>query len=495
MNTLRSVPASVLAVLAAGAQANSFIRAEDDAVIRGWRERQDQILAASQSILDRADAEKRELTKEEKAEVDQNSLEFESLSGQIETRKRVQAHAALMTAPRGRQTEANDTTASPGADPVRPANQAERRETQAAQTVPAQARRSTSGNFGFRSFGEFAQAVRNASLHGAETDPRLVRNAATTYSSEGVGADGGFGVPPDYRPAIIQKVMGEDSLISRCDQLETGSNNMTFPKDETTPWQTTGGVQAYWEGEGDAANASKVALQAVNVRLHKLMALVPVTEELLADGAALDSYLGRKAPEKIDFKVSNAIFAGSGVGQPLGILNSGALVTVSKESSQAADTVLAENIFKMWSRMYAPCRRNAIWLINQDVEPQLFGMTVKVKNVAGTENVGGSAIYIPPGGINNSPYGLLMGRPVVVSEVCKTIGDVGDVVLADMTKYLAATKSGGIRSDVSIHLYFDQDISAFRFIFRVGGQPWWTAPISRANGSNTLSAFVALEAR
>ena len=53
----------------------------------------------------------------------------------------------------------------------------------------------------------------------------------------------------------------------------------------------------------------------------------------------------------------------------------------------------------------------------------------------------------------------------------------------------------GIKSDVSIHLWFDQGATAFRFTLRMAGRPWLSAPISRKSGSNTLSTVVVLEAR
>lgn len=492
------VPLSVLAVLALGAPANAVIRNEDDPIIRGYRDRQDQLVASSQSILDLATSDKRELTKEEKAEVDQNSADFDRLEGEITSRVRIAAQAAMLAAPRGRQTEANPTDVQPGDEPVRQAPQNLARPVAVApqSTVQPQPRQTSAGNHGFRSMGEFANAVRVAASRGGEWDQRLVRNATlSTYSQEGVGADGGFAVPPDFRAAIMEMVMAPDSLLGRCDNQVSSSNNMTFPVDETTAWQSSGGIQAYWEGEAGTITQSKPNLGQVNLRLHKLTSLVPVTEEQLSDVQAMDSYLRRKAPEKINYKVSDAIIRGTGVGMPKGILESGALVTVSKETSQAADTLKSMNVFKMWARMYAPSRANAIWLINQDLEPQLYSMTVDVKNMAGSENVGGAPVYIPPGGINGSPFGLLMGRPVVPHEACSAIGDLGDVILGDFSKYLAVTKPGGVRTETSIHLWFDQDVTAFRFTFRVAGQPWRSAPITRANGSNTLSDFVTLEAR
>jgi hypothetical protein len=47
-----------------------------------------------------------------------------------------------------------------------------------------------------------------------------------------------------------------------------------------------------------------------------------------------------------------------------------------------------------------------------------------------------------------------------------------------------------LKTDYSIHLWFDQAINAFRFILRMNGQPWLSAAIARKNGSNTLSHFV-----
>ena len=434
----------------------------------------------AQTIQAKVDAEKRDLNEEEQAELDTIFATFEETEAQIERRQRIAAQAKKLQETVGRQTEPNQPQAQGGA--------LERTPRQPRIQMPEDR-----GRWGFRNFGEFATCVR-AAVRGS-VDPRLIANAPTTVSTEGIGADGGFAVPPDFREAIMEAVMGEASLLGRTDQLTTASNQITLPKDETTPWQTTGGVQAYWEGEGLQFTQSKLTLESTTVRLNKLTALVPVTEELMEDAPTLDGYLRRKVPEKFDFAVNLALIQGNGVGRPLGILNSGALVTVAKETSQVADTVVAENVIKMYSRMYGGSRANAVWLINQDIEPQLMQMSIKIKNVAGAENVGGFPVYMPPGGLSASPYGVLLGRPVVPTQACETLGDLGDIIFADLTQYLSVVKTGGVRQDVSIHLWFDYDTAAYRFIFRIGGQPWWGSAIDPRDGTNTLSPFVALAAR
>ncbi|WP_289296236.1 phage major capsid protein [uncultured Reyranella sp.] len=356
------------------------------------------------------------------------------------------------------------------------------------RVVGTPAKRNLGAKGGFTSLGEFAVAVMKGSGPGAEMDQRL-RAAATTFGNEGTGADGGFAVPAEFRADIWKKVTGEDSLMSRCTPLQTGSNSMTIPKDETTPWQTSGGVQAYWEGEGVTIPASKPALEMSTIRLAKLTALVPMSDELLEDAPGIESWLKAKAPEKMQAKINTAIIDGTGVGMPLGVLRSASAIKVSKESGQSADTILFKNISNMWSRMYGPCRRNAVWLINQDIEPQLDTMAF---DPAATDKF---PVYLPAGGLSASPYATLKGRPVIPVEACKTLGDAGDIILVDLSQYMALTKTGGIKSDASIHLYFDQNLTTFRFIFRMAGQPWWGSTISPQNGTMTRSWATYLEDR
>lgn len=429
------------------------------------------------NVQAKADGEERELTEDEVELIESLTAQFDKKTEEIERRQKMQAQAARLNESFGRKTDANGSE-----------------ENVEARRVPAKARSEDTGKWGWRSFGEFAASVRRASARSGSMDPRLVANAPTTYGSEGVGEDGGFAVPPDFRTAIMEKVMGEESLLSRTDQMTTSSNSITFPADETTSWDASGGIQTYWGDEAAQMTQSKLALKEKQVRLHKLYALIPVTEELQEDAPALDSYLRRKVPEKFDYKIQNAIIRGTGAGQPTGILNANALITVAKETTtspvQPADSIRFDNIVQMFARMYAPCRQRAIWLINQEIEPQLHKMAFD-PNTSATP----VPVYLPANGLAASPYGTLMGRPVVPVESCSALGDVGDIILADLSQYLSVTKTGGVRSDVSMHLFFDYDVSAYRFTLRLAGLPWWNSAITPAYAADTRSCFVTLAER
>lgn len=443
----------------------------------------------SVAIQAKADAEKRDLTVDEQKELDACVSEFDEVEAGIKRRERIAAQESRLSAPEQRRTEPNPIANSSPAVPA-VVNAASRDGLQNTRLSTREER----ARWGFRDMGEFAVSVRNAVLNPAQMDQRLVQNALSTYGSEGSGADGGFAVPPEWRAEIMRMVEGEDAILSRTDQQRVSGNNITFPVDETTAWQTSGGILTYWDSEASTLTQSKPSLKDLTIKLHRLTALVPVTEELLEDAPAMAGYVTSKAGEKLAFKVNDAIINGTGVGQPLGIMNAPATVSVSKETSQTAATFHADNAVKMMARMPAQSFARSAWLINQDVVPQVLKMGFAVTTAAGTA-AGAGALYLPPNGLaNSSPYGSLLGRPIIVTEACATLGTVGDVILADLSKYLSVVK-GALKSDTSIHLWFDQNTTAFRFVMRMNGQPWLSAAIARKNGSNTLSHFVTLATR
>lgn len=454
------------------------------------QERLGKLKSDNDAILAKAEAEKRDLSVEEGAAFDSNLAAFEATKLNIERLNKNAEQQDLLTRSAGRITKpaaVADDAESLGTNP------APRKPT--ITPVPNLVYEKTGG---FKSLGEMALHVRRSCIDGGITDPRLERLAsASTYGSESSGIDGGFAVPPEFRTAIMQTVLAEDSLATLCDQVTTSGNTFSCPVDETSPWQTSGGILANWEGEAQASTQSKPSLQDRNVKVNKLKCLVPMTEELLEDAAGMDSYLRRKAPEKIAFKINLALLQGTGAGQPLGLLNSPALVTVSKNSPQTADTITGKNILDMYSRLYAPSRSKAVWVINQDIEPMLYKLSI-----AGTDNEGnaatgwGSMVYLPPNGLSQSPYGTLMGRPVIPSQACETLGDKGDIFFVDFSQYLLLLKSGtNPRVETSMHLWFDQDLTAFKFVLRIGGMPWWSTTLAARDGSATYSPYVTLEAR
>ena len=346
----------------------------------------------------------------------------------------------------------------------------------------------------FASLGQQLAAVMRAGVPGGSVDPRLF-NAAATGLNETVGSDGGFLVQQDFASELLQDVIQTGVLASRVGRRIpiSGSANGTKINgiDETSRVSTRyGGILAYWASEAEEKTKSKPKFREISLDLKKLIGLCYATDEMLADAAQLEAVIREGFTSEFGFQVDDAMINGTGAGQPLGVLNSGSLVTVSKETGQKAATVMAENIVKMYSRRFASQTSGYAWFYNQTIEPQLFTMSLSV-------GTGGIPIYMPPGGLSDTPYARIMGLPAIAIEQAAALGTVGDIILGNFNRGYILAEKGGIKSDMSIHVRFIYDESVFRFVLRIDGQPVRASALTPYKGgaSATQSHFVALESR
>jgi HK97 family phage major capsid protein len=297
---------------------------------------------------------------------------------------------------------------------------------------------------------------------------------APTGLQEGIPSAGGFLVGTDRAAGLLSRVYNVGQLLQRTDMvgISANSNGMTFyAEDETSrvDGSRRGGILAYWAAEAEEKTKSKPKFREMELKLRKAIGLVYATDELLADADALQSWIMQNLPEELSFVVENSVINGTGVGMPLGILNSAAPVSIAKETGQAAATIVAENIDKMWARRWIG-GRNYAWFVNQDTGPAL----ATLNRAVGT---GGALVYSPPGGLSQAPYGSLKGAPVFEIEYAATLGTVGDIMLLDLSQYQMINK-GGVQSDSSIHVRFVYDETVFRFVYRVDGQPKWDSALT-----------------
>lgn len=363
----------------------------------------------------------------------------------------------------------------------------------------------------FVSFGEQLIAIANAEnvRGGLVIDPRLIdlNKRAASGGSETVPSDGGFLLAPEFSDQILLRAhdTGVVAKLARKLPIAPNTNSIKIPgidEQSRADGSRWGGVRMYWNNEADALTGSKPKFRNVELVMKKLTGLFYSTDELQADAAALGSIVMQAFGEEVGFKLDDAFINGDGSGKPLGILNAPALVTIAKESGQAAATILYANLSKMRAAMYSRSWTSSVWFINVNIMPQLEQLVIPVKNVAGTENVGGFPVYVPPsGGFTGgaavtpfAPFGTLFGRPIQPIEQCQTLGTVGDIVLADMSQYVTADK-GDMQAASSIHVRFLNDEMTYRWVYRVDGQPIWNTALTPFKGNVALSPFIALASR
>jgi len=328
--------------------------------------------------------------------------------------------------------------------------------------------------------GEFFKAVAQAELSPYNIDKRLLPLKATGLN-EAIPSQGGFLVPTDIAAGIFQRMYPVGSLISLIGPRNVSGNGLTINAvDETSRADGSryGGVQGYWLNEAGTKTASKPTFRQIELKLKKVAALVYATDELLEDATALESWITTYVPEELRFKVEDAFMNGDGVGKPLGVLNSTALVSATRTDASNID---ANDVARMWARRWVGVS-DYVWLCNPDIQPELQVMTI-----------GQIPVYQPPGMLADMPYGRLLGRPVIETEYNPTLGTLGDLLLFSPSQYVAIQK-GGVQSASSIHVNFTSDESVFRFVYRVDGEPLWADALTPFQGSNTVSPYVALAA-
>ncbi len=351
--------------------------------------------------------------------------------------------------------------------------------------VPAQPKEEGSG---FKSFGDFAQSVKQG-----KTNRQLTNYCNIVDKSSGmniaINADGGFLIPPEYTTVLLTAMATAGTLAPKCRNFPA-NNNLSLPfvniTTQATSW--TGGIVVYKPAEGVAKTGSLSQTAKAELHLHKLTAVVYSTDELLSDSPiALETFLTTMVSTEFALTKDEDIVNGSGAGECLGLMKSPSLVSITKEIDQDADTIVTENVLKMYSRLYVPSIRSAVWLIAQDAMPQIATLTINV-------GTGGASVFLAD---LKDPLGqTLLGRPIIWSPHCQTIGNKGDIILADFTQYITISKAGeAMKTDTSIHLKFLEDETAFRFVIRFDGQPWWASAITPKHGSSTVSPFITLNER
>jgi len=254
----------------------------------------------------------------------------------------------------------------------------------------------------------------------------------------------------------------------------------TLDQTGTTSGETRqhGGIVASWTEEGVSKDETEPSFRQINLVAHKLVCYTEASDELLADEAVglvafLQSPMGFTGA--IRWEEEYCFLRGTGAGQPLGVLNAAATITVNRA---AAGAIGVADIFNMLSQHHGdvPC-----WHISRAAMPQLLALNGPAANP--------SYIFIP--NAREGAPGTLFGFPIYYTEKLPTLGAAGDILLADWNYYLIGDRQA-TTIDNSMHYRFRYDLTAWRAVHRVDGQPWLSAPLTLADGATQISPFVIL---
>lgn len=449
-------------------------QSEPSAVDR-LRERLRDLTTNELNLLQGAEASKRDLSEEEKTKIVSIQGERTSLEAEIDLRIKAAEAQARILAPQPSPisspvAEAKAMTKTPQHEPLRQPS-----------PITGEDMITRDPKCGFKHGGDFLAAIRN--VHQGAFDYRLRAMAAQTmYANEGVGTEGAWAMPPEFASGIIEAVAGQATLLGRMKPMQSASNFFYAPVDESTAWGSTG-LQPKKNAETVAATASKLAINQRVVQLFKATVFTNVTEELNADNPAVTQYITRIMGRQLQGLVERWILNGSGVGEPLGILNAPALVSVAAETSgNTSGTLIRQNLSKMSGRLIPGYENEAFWVVSPSAKIAVNDVKLAA---SGNRRDDYSAGFTDP----------LLGYPMVTSMESPAVGTVGDIMLVAPSGFMTMTR-GGVNTQATIFFAFDQGLTTLRAYIRIGQQPILSAAVTpKLDTATTLSHCVATATR
>lgn len=454
--------------------------------IWAFRQRETELIAKCQSLLDKAQSENRDLSPAESTQynatktlIAKNKVSIAEAEAAMERER----HGGVEV---GRGDGAAHTYAASSRGAGRPKIGAKYGELFALDGV---------GRDGFASMDEFIGTV-----HSGLSDARL-RSGLRTGGFQAAGSEqvevspsgGGFLVPSEFAQQILDNSLESEVVRPRATIWPMTSNSRKCPGIDG--YSHVGGTLLGGISQAFVGETNQLPLQNIKFWLFELIAkkmglLINSSNELLADGD-FDGVVGAKLREACAWELDNAFLWGTGAGVPRGIFNDPALIVVAKDSDQVAATISYSNVTNMLAALYPAGRKNAVWVASTTTLPQLMTLAIKFLNMAGTDYVGGSSLPIFTKGPGQTWE--LFGIPLILSEKMQTLGTQGDLLLADFSQYFI-----GMRKELTLERSwqagFQNDSTWFRMIARLDGAGSWKTALTPEYGT-AVSPFVTLATR
>lgn len=335
----------------------------------------------------------------------------------------------------------------------------------------------------FKNFAEFVMAVKD---YTKEENVNKLKTLQTDIQGE-------YLIPVEYASALLDFGDESNSFMSMVTKFPLRGNSYStnyYVSKNRTSANFYGGIVSYWVEEGTAPTASDMKFGKLNFRLHDLAMLIPATNDMIEDSPeSISNTINYGFQKRLAYDLENVFLNGTGVGQPLGVYNSGAKISQAKTTGQTAATITSDNLIAMLGRLPKSSRRNAIWVYVADAFPSILNIKVGASDYPA---------FIPAGGLSSTQnLDTILGRPAYESEhIGVALGTEKDILLVDPSQYGVAFKNTFTpQVESSAHLYFDKNQTAFRLVFRIDGAPLWETSITPAQGSITKSPIVTLATR
>jgi len=269
---------------------------------------------------------------------------------------------------------------------------------------------------------------------------------------------GGYLVDKQIERQIVEARELDNALRALCSKLNVTTTDIQL---DQLSLATTAGWVAELAQKPEATSMARVSVSA---SVFTAAGLATISNQLLADSnPAVDRLVTADLAKRLVALEETAFIAGTGTGQPLGLLNTPGLQAVTNSVvGVAADGGLLDSIL------------DAIALVQQEhgnptailMHPRTWTRVLKTKDAQGAYIVGPTD-FSAPRAATQSLFGI---RVVLSNRVPTNLGggtNESRVVVGDFSEALILDRQG-ITVDESPHVYFTTNQTIFRAEQRVG---------------------------
>lgn len=307
----------------------------------------------------------------------------------------------------------------------------------------------------------------------------------TVYKAqkESVGSQGGFLVPEEVITELMPNITLSGPLGSYVRRLTVSRPAGYLPIRDYSRTPTAGfssaaqGIESQSRAEGGAYVEETAYFERLQYQVTDACSgYVKASWELSEDMPTIEGLLRMAIEEDVVNREERFILQGTGVDQPLGVMNWSGSITIDEDTD---NTFVYADMLEMQSRMLQSGTGRYAWVHSPGAWTQIGALEV------GT----GGAVYI-----NNIPGAAptaLGGYPRFVSNHLPAIGSDGYIIYGDWSKYVIFER-GGLDIRYSEDADFLNGNGVWRFSKRIDGKPIMTAAVTLPDASTTVSPFIII---
>lgn len=340
--------------------------------------------------------------------------------------------------------------------------------------------------YGLNSFGEFLGLVARKEAKALQSIYGSVYKTALSLQG---GTVGGYVVPQEYTAQILDTVEGYSWFLAGARKVRLTSETTLVPVFDATTAQSAGtapyfgGMAFSWLGaqDGTALSETEPAFRQLELTAWALQGYTKISNQLREDAPALESALVDAFARALAWYEEYAFCQGTGLGQPLGVLNAPAAIKVGRTTPSH---VQLADLAKMSAKLLP-----GGWNKNSDGQPSACWAVhpQALADFTGLQSGSTSQQWAVDAELR------VHGLPVFPTDKVPALGSLGDVMLIDRALYTVGQRAE-LLLDASAHepTAFPKNQTVYRMVARVDGRPRLDNPVTLADGTQTASGFVLL---